>query len=88
MKMLEDISGGDLFKEIVAFKKEKKITDFSLMEIIILYCEEEEIDIVEAGEILKKDKSFRETLKEDLKLHHEAVFDDDHKYKSNAEWII
>jgi hypothetical protein len=79
-------SKGAMFKEIMAFKKERDIKGYSILQVVMMYCEEMEKDIDEVGELLKKDKSFRETFQEDLKFNHEAVFSGEKKVKM-SEWL-
>ena len=86
--MWDKQDGNTMFREIVRFKKERKISGFSIMEIILMYCEEMERDVEEVGALLKKDKNFKETLQEDLKFHNEARFEDDKKQNGSlSEWI-
>lgn len=75
-----------MFKEILNFKKERNITGYSIMQVILMYCEENDVDPEEVGELLKKDKDFKESFTEDLIYNNEAKFEDK---KSNpiSEWI-
>lgn len=77
---------GDMFKEILKFKKEREIKGYSILEVVMMFCSELDKDIDEVGELLKKDKNFRETLKEDLQFNNEAVFSDEKK-PNISEWI-
>ena len=76
----------DMFKEILSFKKDREISGYSILQVVMMYCDEMDKDIEEVGELLKKDKTFRETMREDLKFNNEAVFKDD-KINKNAEWL-
>jgi len=85
--MWETKSGNAMFQEIVKFKNEREITGYSIMEVVLMYCEELDEDIDEVGELLKKDKNFRETLKEDLKFHNQATFGEEKKQSKMSEWL-
>lgn len=85
--MWEKKDGGAMFREIVKFKNDRNIKDFSIMEIVLMYCEEMDKDIDDVGELLKKDKSFKETLQQDLKFNNEAKFEDDKKHNKMSEWL-
>ncbi|MCK5537934.1 MAG: hypothetical protein KAI79_13995 [Bacteroidales bacterium] len=60
----------------MAFKEKRRITDESLQGIIIMYCEEYDMDIDEVGQDIKKDKKFAEALKYDLINRNQARFED------------
>ena len=75
-----------MFKEILAFKKERKIQGYSILQVIMMYCEENDLDVEEVGDMLKKDKSFRESFQEDLQYNHEATFSGE-KQSNISEWI-
>jgi len=77
---------GVMFNEILEFKHQRGIKGYSILEVVMMFCEELDKDIDEVGELLKKDKNFRETLKEDLQFNNEAVFSDEKK-SSVSEWI-
>jgi len=86
-KTCDKKDGSELFKEILQFKKEKNIRGFSILETILLFCEEKERDVEEVGELLKKDKSFKITFQEDLKFNHEARFSEKASVLNISEWI-
>lgn len=77
--------GSSAFKKVQEFKREKGVTGVSIMQLILLYCEENEIDEGEFGEDLKNDKNFRDMFKADLIYNHEARF---HEPRTNniSEW--
>jgi len=75
-----------MFRDILEFKKERGINGYSIMEVIMMYCDELDKDIDEVGALLKKDKNFVATLQEDLKFNNEAKFEDDKK-STISEWI-
>ena len=79
-------SKSDMFNKILKFKKERKIQGYSIFQVVMMYCEELDEDIDEVGELLKKDKAFLTTLKEDMKFNNEATFKGDPVNK-NAEWL-
>lgn len=86
--MWENMTGNAMFKEILSFKKERKIVGYSIMEVVIMYCEELDKDIEEVGALLKKDKAFVGTMQEDLRFHNEATFKEDTKSrKTMSEWL-
>lgn len=84
--MAYETRGSSAFKKVQAFKRENAVTEHSMLQLIILYCEENEIDPQEFGEELKRDKNFREMFKADLLFHHEAKFTGTKK-NSVAEWV-
>ncbi len=86
MEDWDKMAKGTQFKEILQFKKDRDISGYSILQVVMMYCEELDRDIDEVGEFLKKDKSFRETLKEDLQYNFEAKFSDEKK-SSISEWI-
>ena len=79
-------SGENLFKDILEFKKINDINGYSLFQLVLLFCNENNYEEEEIGALLKKDKSFRNLLEEDLKLNNEAQFKtiDDNK---NMDWF-
>ena len=85
--MWDKKDGGVMFREIVQFKRDRNITGFSIMQVVLMYCDEMDKDIDEVGDLLRKDKSFKETLQADLKFNHEAKFEDDKKYNKMSEWL-
>jgi len=84
--MAYETKGSTAFKKVQEFKRENDVTDHSIMELILLYCQTKEIDPTEFGEELKRDKNFREMFKADLLFHNEAVFEDNKKV-TVSEWI-
>jgi hypothetical protein len=54
-----------LIEDILLFKIEKNL-DFSILDLVIEYCEEKELDITEIGEILSESKEFKELLEKEL----------------------
>ena len=77
---------GDLFKEMMEYKKDRDIQGYSMFQILLMFCEHHEYDVEEVGEVLKKDRNFKNMLKEDLKLHNEAYFKNDIE-NSLTDWI-
>ena len=77
---------GDLFKEVLEYKRDKEIQGYSMFQVLIMFCDHHDYDVDEIGEILKKDSNFKNMFKEDLKLHHEAYFKNDIK-NSLSDWI-
>ena len=75
-----------LLDEILEFKLEKSLQGESLLQIIVAYCEAKDLDSIEIGETLKKDKKFVTMFKQDLINNHEARFEGQQK-TSVAEWI-
>ena len=85
-ELWETKAKGGMFTEILTFKKERGISGFSILEVVMMFCEELDRDVDEVGEMLKKDKNFRETLREDLQFNHQAVFSEQTK-TNMSEWI-
>jgi len=85
--MWENAANGTMFREIIEFKKERNLYGYSIMEVVMMFCEELDKDVEEVGEALKKDKSFRETFKEDLKFNNQARFEGETKKTQLDEWI-
>ena len=79
--------GEALYNLIKEFIVERKVKDQSLFQIVIMYCEEHELEIEEVGFKLKKYKVFREALEADLVFHNEAVFKTAEKKTDVSEWI-
>jgi len=77
---------GELYNEIISFKKKNDLKGYSLLEVIMIFCDELDEDIDEIGELLKKDKKFVESLKGDLKFNNEAVFEGETR-DNIGEWI-
>jgi hypothetical protein len=73
------------FEELQRFQKEKHLEDYSILEVILIYCEEHNYDPEEFGLYLKKERRFVETFKEDLLYHNQAKFDQEKI--PNSEWI-
>ena len=73
------------YEEIQKFQKQNGLEDYSLLEVILSYCEENDYDPEEYGLYLKKEKRFVNTFKEDLLYHNQAVFDVEKN--SNEEWF-
>ena len=81
---------GDLFKEILEFKREHEIQGYSMFQVIMIFCAEHDYHEEEIGEILKKDSAFKNMFKEDLKLHNEAFFKNETKPETKTtlgDWI-
>ncbi len=77
-----------IYQDILLFKKQRKLSGISILEVITTYCEELDKDIDTVGEMLKKDKSFRTTFEEDLKFHNEAKFQTTKRSFLNIEeWV-
>jgi len=83
--MAYETRGSTAFKKVQEFKRENKVTEHSMMQLILLYCEKKELDPIEFGEELKRDKNFREMFKADLMHHNEAKFIDTEK-QAVSEW--
>ena len=81
-----EYEGKDIFNDIMDFKDDNNITKISIFQLIIGFCDENDYDIEEIGELVKKNKQFRNILKEDLKLHNEAYFGDEVK-NPLGDWI-
>lgn len=81
--------GKNLFKDILKFKKDKNIQGQSLFQVIVMFCEINQYEEEEIGELLRKDKKFRALLQEDLKMNNEAYFKTDKNTKANnmGDWI-
>ena len=81
--------GKNLFKDILEFKKNKNIQGQSLFQVIIMFCEMNQYEEEEIGDLLRRDKKFRTLLQEDLKMNNEAYFKSDKSTKSNnmGDWI-
>jgi hypothetical protein len=84
---LYDIPKKKMFDRILQFKKERNVKNSSIMELVLVFCEEYDLDVEEVGYLLKEDKNFRETMKEDLKFNNEAYFQNEDKTSRMSEWI-
>jgi len=61
---------GDMAKDIIEFSKVNGLDEFTMLERILIYCEEKGFDIMEVGDQLKSDKFFKSILADDLKANH------------------
>ena len=77
----------DIVQRLMAFKEEHDIEHESVFQIILMFCEENNLNVEEVGQEIKKDRNFSDTLREDLKFNNEAMFDDEHNDKIK-EWIL
>lgn len=71
----------------MAFKKERNVTETSIMELVVMYSEENELSIEDVGDELRKDKTFVKMFQQDLVHNHEAVFKGQPTSKSFDGWI-
>ena len=76
-----------LFDTIIDYKLTNHMQGESLLQIITAYCEDKNLDPIEIGEQLKKDKKFVELFKQDLLTNFEAKFKGEIKKPGLAEWI-
>jgi hypothetical protein len=60
----------DLGKDIIEFSKKNALDEFNMLERILIYCEEKELNVCEVGDKLKSDKFFKSILEDDLKDTH------------------
>jgi len=84
---LYEIPKKKMFDRILQFKKERRVEGVSIMELILIFCEEYDLDVDEVGYLLKEDKNFRETMKEDLKFNNEATFENEDRKSKISEWV-
>jgi len=73
-------------RDILEFSRKKNLTDFNLMERILIYCEENELDVAEVGEEIKADKMFKTMLEDDLKANHYIRSKDEKKEADLSDW--
>ena len=74
------------FEDIINFKIKNSLQGETILQLIVAYCEKHNLDALEVGEDLKKDKKFVEVFKADLINHNEASFEDVKK-PSTEEWF-
>ena len=83
----KEYTGDNLFEDVFAFKKDKAVQDISVFQLILLFCEHNNYHVEEIGDMLRTNKHFREMIKADLKLNHEAVFKEDQKISHLNDWV-
>lgn len=81
-----DYLGENLFEDVFKFKELHNIHDYSIFQIVIMFCDEHRYHVEEIGEELRKDKKFRLMLEADLKYNHEAIFVGDKKVDNLKDW--
>ena len=82
-----EYEGEDLFKDITEFKQKHDIQQISIFQLMLVFCEENNYDIEEIGDIVRTNKQFRNLLEADLKMNHEAFFKNDTKATNLGDWI-
>jgi hypothetical protein len=55
----------DIIEDILKYRKDKDLEDYSLSEVIIDFCESNNLDIEDVGAKLKSNRDFIRTLLED-----------------------
>lgn len=83
----KEYTGENLFEDVFSFKEDKNVKDISIFQLIILFCDHHDYHVEEIGDMLRTNKSFREMIKADLKLNHEAVFKEDGKISHLNDWV-
>jgi len=74
-----------IFDKIQRFAQENNLED-SMMGLIITYIEENELELEEVADELRKDKSFVKFFQCDLIENNEAIFEGIGKVKTFNDW--
>ena len=76
-----------IFDKVQIFEKENKLNGLSMMELILCYIEENNLELEDVADELKRDKTFVKLFQGDLIQRHEARFSNNKKVKGLEEWL-
>jgi len=76
-----------VFDKIQRFEVENNLGALTIMELVVCYVDENNLELDDVGEELKKDKVFIKLFQADLIENNEASFKGTAKVKSFDGWI-